>query len=203
MRNSENTIQINLPLWIALSIVVLMCTSTAYAAFDKKSYIGISGGFSKLNYEERDFILEDDTAEAYEITAGWDLGNRWSLEISWSDFGDFKYSRNLSTRSVDIVAFRVNGVFYIFNTQGTAGFQERMGFSGFLKFGAGEMRSRRIFTSFGSDLDDDFFTLGVGLETSLNPHTYLRFQLQVFDDVLAYGSASIMWRWGRASGGRY
>lgn len=182
----------------------LLIHANAASAYDTKSYVGISGGFAFLDYEERDYVLQEDSAEAYELTVGWDIGHRWSLELNWADLGDFEYQSGSSLRSIDIVAFRVNGVFYLFNTRGFEGLQERTGFSGFVKFGAGRMHSRRIFSNFGSDLDDDFISLGFGLEASLNPHTYLRFQVHTFDDVLAYGSASIMWRWGRAtSGGGY
>ena len=61
----------------------------------------------------------------------------------------------------------------------------------------------RIFSDLGEDLDDSYLSLGIGAEIAVNRHTYFRFQVHTFSDELLFGSAAIMWRWGRRGGSGY
>jgi len=182
----------------------------SHAEFDKRIYLGVSGGASFIEPEpnETGYRVAENSDGAAKFVLGWDFARRWSLEGYYTSLGEAtleqEAGQTLDPTGGD-VAYQAGGVsalYYLFNTDGSYGYEDREGLSLYAKAGVGVLDTSSE-TLDVDQLNGAHLMLGVGLEWAFESGLGLRLEVDAYDKDAQYASIGFLWRFGRdASTGR-
>lgn len=164
--------------------------------FQKKLYIGVSGGVSRLTPETDNtpFTVDEENSEGAKVFVGWDFHPHFALELGYADLGEAEIGP-AQAGEISYEVAEVGLLYHFYNRGGYDSLSARQGLGAFWKVGAGRMDN-------DSELefrrDNDFhITGGFGLEYGTRIGLAFRGEIEAFDEDALYASLGLLWRLGR------
>jgi outer membrane protein OmpA-like peptidoglycan-associated protein/opacity protein-like surface antigen len=173
------------------------------AKFQKRLYLGLGGGTSKLEPDTsgiEDIDVIDDSDSAAHVTIGMDFSRRLSFELQYAELGTATLTGGAE---VDYTEVSLSGLLYLWNaTAGGAysdydGLDTRTGLSLYGRLGGGQMDNEARGVD-ASRVNDFQVTAGLGAEYALRSGLAVRAEYISYDKDAQYGGLSLLYRFGRA-----
>lgn len=170
-------------------------------SFQKRFYIGVGGGTSRLDPDtsEVDGVdVVDDSDGAAQVTLGFDFSRRLSAELQYIDLGTSELTGNAD---IDYSELSLSGVYYLWNgLAGNAyadydGLDLRTGLSFYGRAGLGEMDNTARGVIFRRENDYQFL-IGLGVEYAMNNGLGIRAEFTAYDTDANYQGLSLIYRFG-------
>lgn len=178
---------------------------TGDSGFKKRVYLGVGAGQSTLEPDTSqvdgiDVTDENDTA--FNLTLGFDLTRRITLEAHFADLGEAELTGNAG---IEYRQTSVSGLYYLWNGFGTSdfldadGLDRRAGLSLYGRLGVGAMDNEAVGeVEFERDNDVQLI-VGLGLEYALPIGLGVRGEFIRFDTDAEYAGLNLLYRFGRPS----
>ena len=162
--------------------------------FDKRTYIGVSGGVSRVapdTSSSSQFSLDDSMSSAAAIILGRDLGEKLAVELQAADLGEATLS---PPEEIAYSAVGLSALYYALGTSDTLALRE--GFAGFGRIGVNLMRHDSDVTL---DREDNAqLWLGLGADYFLQNGFVLRAELAAQDTDAQSAQLALLYRFGGA-----
>lgn len=186
--------------------LLLLVVTPVLAEFDKRMYLGLSGGMSFIepNPNDTGYRVEDNADTGLKLTLGWDFAEKWALEGYYSKLGeatlveDTGFSLTPAGGAVSYQAGGLSAVYYLYNREGDFGYQNREGLSLLAKVGVGVLDTSSETLPI-EQVNGAHLMLGIGLEWAFASGLGLRAEIEAYDKDAAYASIGFLWRFGRDS----
>lgn len=184
--------------WILFGLLFFSSMANAY---DLKTYFGIGLGVGELDHTVEGTTRGSTSDEIYRITFGLDLTDRLSLELRWTNYGEYEYRAEESvlfqSESANPVGFSITGLFYIFGSRGLEGISQRRGLNGFIDLGVTRINDVVFLGTTIAKLQGNYANAGLGLEYGFSNSVFMRGQINAVGKKLLIGKILVGWRWGR------
>lgn len=194
---------------LPLYLLLLLVATPALAEFDKKVYLGLSGGLSFMEPDPNNtgYRVEDNSDTGLKLTLGWDFTEKWTIEGYYANLGEATLVQdsgfNLAPPggAVKYQAGGLAAVYYLYNREGEFGYQNREGLSLLAKVGVGVLDTSSETLPI-EQVNGAHLMLGVGLEWAFVSGLALRAEIDAYDKDAAFASIGFLWRFGRDSSSR-
>lgn len=176
---------------VSLGLAALMCAASAHAV-ERGWYVGLGGGLSRLSPDTdgSPFTLEDESSAAVGILGGYDISDRFSLELGYTNLGVAGLSAN---EDIGYTALSAGAVLYLLGD--AEDIAARDGLSAYFRLGLSSIDN-------SSDIqlekaDNTSVWAGIGVEMPLRQRLALRGELLSFDGDAQAVMVSILFRPGK------
>ncbi len=174
-------------------------------SFNKRVYVGIGAGQSDLDPDTSEvpgIDVVDDSDVAVNVTLGFDLTRRITIEGQFADQGEAELTGNTG---IEYQQISVSGLYYLWNAFGNSdfldfdGLDRRAGLSLYGRLGVGTMENDAIGDIEFEKRNDAQVVAGLGVEYSLPVGFGVRGEFIRYDTDSQYTGLSLLYRFG---GGR-
>lgn len=203
---------ISLAVALALGIAstaALSADSPEDREFERRIYIGASGGFTTLEPKTSNtgFHVGDNSSNGASLVLGYDLTKHWSIEAYAAELGSAQIDRNvdgIKAGDIDYQNFGISGIGYFYNAQrkhhyekgyDDEGFYRREGLSLFGRLGLGKQDTDSRTVAF-RQLEDTALHMGAGVEFGWSNGIAARVEFISHDKDYKYYSVGLLKRFG-------
>ncbi|HHJ20736.1 MAG TPA: hypothetical protein ENJ84_13080, partial [Gammaproteobacteria bacterium] len=206
----------------ALATAVLLSVSTlsgtAFAegspsdrSFDRRIYIGINGGITRLEPRTKNtgFHVGDDSSTGGSLYLGYDITKHWSVEAFAADLGESGIDRDTNNARAGDISYQNYGasaIGYFYNSRRSSdyshgfddeGYFRREGLSAFGRIGLGRLENDSKLPF--DQLESTDLHLGLGLEYGWANGFAARAELISYDEDVNMVALGLLKRFGEAS----
>lgn len=166
--------------------------------FDKTLYIGGGALVSELEprVNRSDYTISNATSFGGQLFIGGDLARHFSVEGYYRYLGESELTRDSGDGAIEYQTAGINGLLYLFSSQGNPGLRHRTGLMLYGRAGVGYLENKSDDVAFVR-LQNDHFSTGVGVEYGFKNGLGLRAEFLNHDADARDISFSLVKRLGR------